>query len=117
MSYQQCFGVCVPHQTVQLDSLPSSQYMALKQCSLVTLSSIHHVTPCIRRQKPRKLVRTVLISKKKLVSWPCPGRQYTSRSCVTTTTRRSVPCLFVRVTWCCAGSRNRMARTSCPLLG
>src|ERR1041385_4829140 len=93
MSFRQYFGACAQHQTVQLDSLPFSWCMAPKQCSLVTLNSIHLVMPCTRRKKPRKLVRTALISEMKHVSWPCPGRQYTSRSCFTTTTRRSAPYL------------------------
>src|ERR1041385_4884078 len=83
MSCQQYFGVFSPRRPVQLASLPSSECTAPKQCSLSTLSSIHLVMPCTRKQKQRKLVRTALISEKKHASWPCPGRQYISRSCVT----------------------------------
>src|SRR4051812_20874354 len=107
MSCQPCSGVCTLHQTVQLDSLPSSSYMALRQSFPLILSSNHLAKPCTRRQRPKKLDRMASIEKKKHASWPCPGRQYTNRSCTTTTARRSARSLFARVTWCSAESRNR----------
>ena len=44
--------------TVQLDSPHSSLYTTRRQLSPRILSLIHLGTPCTRKQKPRKLVRT-----------------------------------------------------------
>src|SRR4051812_36190967 len=46
--------------------------------------------PCTPRRRPSWQEKMALISKKKLAYWPCPGRQYISRSYGTTTARRFV---------------------------
>src|SRR3954469_19677328 len=75
---------------------------------------MHLGAPCTPRKKPKQPDKTVSTSKKKLAYWPCPDRQFISKSCDTTTARRSVPSHSVKVIWSCAGSRNRTGSTSCP---
>src|SRR3954466_8875242 len=65
---------------------------------------MHLGVPCIPRKKPKQQEKTTLTSRKKLASWPCPGRQSISRSCGTTTARRSAPTHSVKVIWSCAES-------------
>src|SRR4051812_42343995 len=88
--------------------------MDQKQLSHPTLGLIHLGMPCTPRKKPSQHAKTASISRKKLAYWPCPGRQSTSRSCGTTTTRRFVLSHSERVTWCCAEFKRQMGSTSWP---
>src|SRR4051812_28138335 len=88
--------------------------MGQKQSSHPTTSSIHLGTLCTLKKKPSRQEKTALISRKKIASWPCPGRRSISRSCDIIIARKFVLSHSERGTWCCAEFRSQMDNTSYP---